>query len=101
MLNRTVLRALFRWAFYAANWSRVVARVPADRTDLADLLRRAGFKHEGSARGGRNGADAQLWALTAYCHLWLSPRSVPRTAPAERRHPMPAPVNASSSWACS
>lgn len=75
VLNRTILRALFRWAFYAAGWSRVVARVPADRRDLADLLRRAGFKHEGVARGGLPHVDAQLWALTAHDALWLLPHS--------------------------
>ncbi|MCJ2068549.1 hypothetical protein MKK75_06975, partial [Methylobacterium sp. J-030] len=92
MLNRTVLRALFRWAFYAANWSRVVARVPADRPDLADLLRRTGLTHEGRARGGLNGADAQLWALTAQDDLWIMPRSMRRPKPAERGIPMPDPM---------
>ena len=76
VLNRTVLRALFRWAFYAGGWSRVVARVPPERTDLADLLRRCRFKFEGTARGAVPGAgDLQMWALTAHDALWLVPRS--------------------------
>ncbi|MCJ2072210.1 hypothetical protein MKK75_26025 [Methylobacterium sp. J-030] len=66
--------------------------MPADRPDLADLLRRAGFKHEGRARGGLNGADAQLWALTAHDALWIMPRSMRRTAQAERGIPMPDPM---------
>lgn len=95
VLNRTVLRALFRWAFYAAGWSRVVVRIapmPRVKGSLPDLLERAGFRCEGRARGGLNGADAQLWALTAQDALWIMPRSMRRTAQAERGVPMPDPM---------
>ncbi|MCJ2069591.1 hypothetical protein MKK75_12460, partial [Methylobacterium sp. J-030] len=84
--------ALFRWAFYAANWSRVVARVPADLPVLPDLLRRAGCKHDGRPHCRLNGADAQLWALTAHDALWIMPRPMHRPAQAERGIPIPAPL---------
>lgn len=86
VLNRATLRALFRWCFYVGGWSRVVARVPVEsgpprKGSLGDLLRRAGFKHEGRARGGLPSGDAEIWAMTQHDALWVLPRSQRPAAP--------------------
>lgn len=81
MLTRSVLRVLAHWAFVnagAVGLLRVVLRIPVRDHGLQDLARRAGFRHEGTARdffGG--GADASVWAMTADDCRWLSPRANP------------------------
>lgn len=76
MLNRPLIVDVCRWAFLGLGLGRIVVRVPADRPDLADLARRAGFRFEGTARRFFRGTlDAQLWAMTGTECRWLAPRS--------------------------
>ena len=72
-ISRAVLRSVSHWAFGVIGLRRVVARIPTDRADLADLLHRAGFHHEGTARDGLgDGLDASVWAMTVRSCRWLS-----------------------------
>ena len=76
VLTRTLIVDACRWAFFGLGLCRVVVRIPADRPDLADLARRARFKHEGTARRFYRGTvDAQVWAMTGPDCPWLTPRS--------------------------
>jgi len=76
MLTRSLIVDACRWAFLGLGLCRVVVRIPADRPDLADLARRARFKHEGTAhRFYRGTVDAQVWAMTGPDCPWLNPRS--------------------------
>ncbi|SEP09886.1 hypothetical protein SAMN02799625_04671 [Methylobacterium sp. UNC300MFChir4.1] len=71
-MSRAVLRAVSHWAFGMLGLRRAVARVPVERTDLAELLRRAGFRHEGTARDALgDGVDAAVWVMTARTCPWL------------------------------
>jgi len=79
-LSRSVLKAVAHWAFARIGVRRIVARISVDRADLGDLLRRAGFQHEGTARDALgDGADAAVWAMTARGCKWLAhaPSPVP------------------------
>jgi hypothetical protein len=74
-LTRNVIRHACSWAFLRLQLPRVVVRFPASRTDLADLARRGGFHHEGTARRFFNGTeDASVWAMLGTECRWL-PRS--------------------------
>ncbi len=66
-ISRPVLRAVSHWAFVMLGLRRVVARIPADRADLAGLLRRAGFRQRGhgSRRAGLTARRRAVWAMTA------------------------------------
>ena len=76
VLTRPLIVDVCRWAFFGLGLGRVVVRIPADRPDLSDLARRAGFRHEGTARRFFRGTlDAQLWAMTGADCPWLTPRS--------------------------
>lgn len=78
VLSRGMIRDVCRWAFWGLGLWRVVVHIPADRADLADLARRAGFRFEGTARRYFGGAlDAQTWAMCGPECKWL-----PQVAPA-------------------
>ena len=68
VLDRSALRFLASWAFDKVGGEglrRVVIRVPAGAEQFQDYARRAGFKHEGTARDFfGDGADASVWAMT-------------------------------------
>lgn len=81
MMTRGLIRDLCRWAFYAVGLTRVVVRIPIERTDLQDYARRAGFVFEGIARDLYGvGADGQVWAMSAARCRWL-PKPPPAIPP--------------------
>jgi hypothetical protein len=87
VLTRPLIVDVCRWAFFGLSLGRVVVRIPADRPDLADLARRAGFQFEGIARRFYRGTlNAQIWAMTGTECRWLAPRS---TAAASTVDPLP------------
>ncbi|MBE7197223.1 MAG: hypothetical protein INR70_05410 [Parafilimonas terrae] len=76
VLTRPLVVDVCRWAFFGLGLGRVVVRIPADRPDLADLARRAGFQFEGIARRFFRGTlNAQIWAMAGTECRWLAPRS--------------------------
>ncbi|MCJ2101985.1 hypothetical protein [Methylobacterium sp. E-046] len=86
VLTRPLIVDVCRWAFFGLGLGRVVVRIPADRPDLADLARRAGFQFEGIARRFYRGTlNAQIWAMTGAECRWLAPRS--STAPVSNAPP--------------
>ncbi|KMO39314.1 hypothetical protein VQ02_10260 [Methylobacterium variabile] len=72
MVCRSILRAVSRWVFGDVCAARLVVRIPAGTSWLADYARRAGFAHEGTARDYFDiGADAEVWAMTRHSCRWL------------------------------
>lgn len=77
-LCRQMFSEAAKWAFWGLGLWRLVVRIPADRSDLADLARRGGFRFEGTARRFFGGAlDAHVWAMCGPDCRWLT-----KTAPA-------------------
>lgn len=77
-LTRNVLRHVCHWVFLRLELPRVVVRFPANRVDLADLARRAGFHFEGTARRFFGGTDdAAVWAMLGAECRWLPRQPLP------------------------
>lgn len=70
-LNRTILRAIFRYPFEQLGCHRVTARVMADNQHAIDFDEKIGFVREGTMRQARNGTDVHIYGMLKTECRWI------------------------------
>lgn len=70
-LNKTILRAIFRYAFEQLGCHRVTGRVKADNLHAIQFDEKLGFVREGTLRQAVDGVDVHIYGMLKTECRWI------------------------------